>query len=257
MCIRDRAAVGALAFGLAFMPVVGAPGSSRPQSKPLLVLPERQRLVLVALAMAVVVVGGTASALPYIRSWQDDTFRRDYVTTLAESVRQQAPVDLAETQVPERVVPDLMWPENRMRRLTSTFATRPSYPRVSDRLGVVAGNGAIVRAEVQKNAVRSEPGPISGCGWQLGRSTTIPLQSRTINGEFWMRIGYLSGGPSEVTVRAGSTTVRASLQSGLNDLWVLTNGGFDAVTLTDVKTGVTVCVDTIEIGAVQAGDPMP
>ena len=63
-----------------------------------------------------------------------------------------------------------------------------------------------------------------------------------------MKIGYLATASSDVTVTAGSARVPTSVRRGLGELFVRTDSAFDSVTLTGLEPGVTLCVDSIEVG---------
>ena len=60
-----------------------------------------------------------------------------------------------------------------------------------------------------------------------------------------------------MTVTAGTTSVETRVRSGLNNLYLRLEGGFDHVTIDGLTPGTTLCVDTIEVGQPEPGGPLP
>ena len=105
-------------------------------------------------------------------------------------------------------------------------------------------------------SLASRPGKVPDCGWRVtDAGASVPLTGRADNDTWWMRIGYLATAPSTVTVEAGESTFEVSLRSGLHDLFLRVGSGFDAVSMTGVEPGVTVCIDTIQVGPVAPEGP--
>ena len=85
----------------------------------------------------------------------------------------------------------------------------------------------------------------------------MPLAGDAFDFVWWARFGYLSSQDSPVTVTAGTSSVETRVRSGLNNLYLRLEGGFDHVTIDGLAPGTTLCVDTIEVGQPEPGGPLP
>lgn len=253
--LTDAACAVALCLGLVFLELGGAPGSSRPRVDPLLRVRLPRRAV-VGLVLAVC-LSGLASSVRYVEIWHTQNASDAYLHTLARSLRTHGAVELADTAVPEEVVPGSFSPENRVSRLVPLLSDTASFPDTSGRLATVGPDGTLRRTLIEPG-VTAEPGPSPDCGW-LVRATgrTIPLTSRAFPWEWWVRIGYLSGRDSDLTVVAGTDRVAVSVESGLHDVYLKVDGSFDEIRFEGLDPGATMCVDTIEVGQPVPGGALP
>jgi hypothetical protein len=244
--LTDAACVVALCLGLAFLPLPGAPGSSRPRPEPLLRLRVPDPVVLAL--VAVVAASGVVSSAVYTGYWHRDNASQSYLHRLGADLAAEGAVDLVDAKVPDDVMSHLAFPNNTVRRMTRLLSDRVSYPETTSRLGAVAADGSLRAADIARGTV-SRPGPRGDCGWPVGDGgRTIPLQGRAFDYDWWLRIGYLSSSGSPVRVRAGSSQLMAQVYAGLHSLYVHVRGGFDAVRIEGLDPGVTLCVDTIQVG---------
>jgi len=235
-----------LCLGLAFLPLRGSVESSAARTEPLLTVAV-PRAGLVALLVLVCGSGLISSAL-YARHWHSGNASDAYVHQLAADLKAEGAVDLADQPVAEDVMSHLAAPNNTVRRLSSLLSDQVAFPRTSPRLAVVAPDGSLQRALIGPGVV-SRPGPRQDCGWPVGeQGSDIPLTGRAFPWVWWARIGYLASRDSAVRISAGSDSVEASVQAGLNSLYVRLDGTFDTVRIDGLDNGATLCVDTIEVG---------
>ena len=249
--LTDVVCVLALTVGLVFLELNGAPDSSRPRPAPLLAV--RLRPGVAALAVALVAAGGMLSSTGYVGYWHHDNAGRGYVKNLQAALAgsERVPALAAQT-IPGNVMPDYTRPDNDSRRFASLLQQRVSFPATSDRLQVIDGAGRLAPASI-RTGVRSRPGPLDGCGWKVrAAGRDIALTGRTFDWQWWLRIGYLSSADSAVVVTAGDTRRATVVRKGLHSLYVRADGRFDTVSVSGLGDGVTLCVDTIEVG-----DPVP
>ena len=244
--LTDAVCVLTLVLGLVFLPLRGALESSTPRPQPLLTAQVPTAWVL---ALTLLVVGsGVVSSVSYTRYWHSDNASQPYLQNLRDDLRAEGEVDLADTVVPEPVLSQLTAPLNTSRRLATLASDRVTFPDVSDNLAVVADDGRLHSAAIQLG-VGSVEGPVEDCGWRVrSRGRTIPLTGRAFEWEWWVRIGYLGSQESDVVVSAGTSRIETTVQGGLNSLYVRVEGGFDSVRIDGLAPGVTLCVDTVEVG---------
>jgi hypothetical protein len=248
----DLAPPIALAFGLAFMVVPGAVQSSRERDQPLLLVRLRSR-TLVALVV-VVCVSGLVSQTLYARTFHGALGSKLYMRNLGAGLEARGKVALADRELPESVSPALNAPLNRVSVMAHLLSDKASFPDATPTLAVVADDGTLRKAEMHV-ILNSEPGPREGCGW-LAQSfgVTVPLEATAVEFNWWLKIGYLSGDDSPVTVTAGQSSVHTTVQAGLGELWVRVNASFDRVRISGLGEGVSMCVDKIEVGTPEPGD---
>ncbi len=253
--LTDAACALALCVGLAFLPLRGALEPSRARAEPLLKVRIPARVV-VALVVAVC-LSGVVTSIRYVHIWHTENASDSFMHNLAADLRAQGDVDLADQNLPDEVIPGIFAPDNAVSRIVPLLSRRASFPDTSPRLGVVAADGTIHQALIGPGVV-SAPGPLLDCGWlvrQDGR--TIPLTAEAFDFTWWLRVGYISSANSPVTVTAGSSEVQTEVDAGLNSLFVKVEGSFDSVRIDGLDPGVTLCVDTVEVGQPVPGGRLP
>ena len=251
--LTDAFCVLVLCLGLAFLPLRGAIESSTPRTRPLLLVRVPDRVV--AGLVALVCLSGAWSTIEYARIWQATNASDAYLHTLAEDLRAAGEVDLADQTVPNEVMDQLAAPNNTLRRMAVLVSDDVHFPPTTSELVVVAPDGHLRRALIGPG-VRSRPGPVLDCGWQVDDGVTVPLDGAAFDWEWWIRIGYLASQESPVTVSAGSTEVDTTVSAGPNSLYVKVKGSFDSVRIDGLEPDTTLCVDTIEVGQPGPGGPV-
>ncbi|MBF4161910.1 hypothetical protein [Nocardioides acrostichi] len=249
----DVLPVAVLGLALAWLGVPDGPRGSAPRpartsshaTRPGVPVP------LTVLSVAAVLVGGLVSSALYADTWRSDDPGEAYLTKARSWLVGAGPTDLADQVVPEQVVPALATPANTTAFLLPLLVSEARFPAASDDLFVLDASGRPVPAAVSSVAT-SGPGPRSGCGWRIGRrGTSVPLDRTTTDGDWWLRIGYLSGGDTTVEITAGSTVAQAArVAQGLGTLYVRVEGAVGRVTIRpaagDSDTGL--CVDSVDLG---------
>lgn len=245
--LTDAACAVALCTGLAFLSVRGAEQPSRPRDEPLLRV--RMPGVGVIAVVALVCVSSVVSSVRYVDFWHTRNASDDYLHTLADDLRRQGAVDLVDRGVPDAVVPALYAPDNLVHRFMVILDNHAQFPDASSHLGIVGEGGTIREALIEDAAVLSEKGPRAGCGWLVReRGKEIPLTARAFTWQWWARIGYLASADSSVVVSAGNSRIETEILAGPNSLWIHLDGSFDQIGISGLGTGVSMCVDTIEVG---------
>jgi hypothetical protein len=245
--LTDSTCALVLAGALASMPVLGAVESSQPRDRPLLIHGVSRRFV--AGAVAIVVLSGTVSATGYARMWHTQNVGDHFLNTAIDTMAGLDEVDLADQDVPPTVIAPFGFPYNRTRILLPLVSKTARFPEATDDLHILDGDGALRQADLDV-AASSRPGPVEGCGWRVaGEGRAIPLERATNGFSWWLKIGYLASGDSGVRVRAGTSTISTEVFRGLGDLYVYVDGGvFDEVRFEALDPGVTLCIDTIDVG---------
>ncbi len=244
--LPGAAGVAVLSLGLASLRIDGSVESSLGREEPLLSRPAPGWAVS-GLVLAVA-VSGVLSTVGYIRFWHTENASAAYFSRLQADLADRGRVDLADSVVPEPVLSMLATPTNTTRALAPLASSLVRFPVATSELSVVDPTGRVRGALIQ-TGVTSRPGPVPGCGWKLGPlGGEVPLQGTVIEGGWWMRIGYLASVPSAIEVRAGSSTVRSTIESGLHSLFLQVQGPFERVRLDGLGNDAVLCVDTIEVG---------
>ena len=249
--LSDIPIVLCLCLALATMELAGAHGSSRAREHALIA---RSPIWVSAALVACVSIGGVASSVGYVRPWHRSDAKA-FFTTLQREVDLHGRVDLADRVLPEDVMSQLAAPSNNLSFLVPLVTRDAHFPEQSSSLLVVDDDGRLRHAKIRR-VLASRPGKVAECGWEVAEAgSTIPLDGRAIDYFWWVRIAYLSTGPTTATVTLGDTSFDVSLRTGLNDLFLRVEDTFDSVRIDGLEPGVTVCVDTIEVGHTRTGDP--
>jgi hypothetical protein len=210
----------------------------------------------VALLCGVVVASGLFNSVSYAHIWHHQNASDPYVHQLQADARTAGHLELAQTPTPEDVLSRLVTPRNNTRTLASLLHAHVDFPSVSRRLLVVGAGGGLHRADIELG-VASKKAPSETCGWKVtSQGRDIPLNGRAFQAKWWMRIGYLTSGPSEVTVTAGTKERQVQLPGGLGNLFLQMTGTFNSVRIDGLQPGQTMCVDRIEVGLPVAGSSL-
>ncbi|WP_159081446.1 hypothetical protein [Nocardioides sediminis] len=248
--LSDIPIVLCLCLGLASTTLTGAPGSSELRDPAVVA---RAPAWLGVALLASVAIGSAYSSVGYVRPWHDNA-ARDFFAQFDREVHARGQVDLADRVLPEPVISRFFAPNNKLSFLAPLVDSGADFPDLSTSLHVVDDDGRLRQADI-KVVLASRPGKVDGCGWQVTEAgKSIPLMGRAIEYDWWIRIGYLSTGPSTASIKVGDTTMDVSLRSGLNDLFLRVEDTFDSIRVDGLESGVSLCIDTVEVGGVRARD---
>ncbi len=252
--IGDAVVVVMLAVGLATMPVLDAVESSDERVQP--ILTTQAPAWLSASLVTAIVVGGLVSSYQYADIWHHQNAGRDYMLRVKAQLDQRGPTDFVPQIAPEEVFSSLAAPANNTDRILPLLSAQARFPDVSTSLVMIDRSGQLRRAAID-DVITSEEGPVDGCGWKVSaKGKEIPLSGRAFDFVWWVRVGYLASAASPVTITAGDTRVETSVRAGLNDIYLRIEDTFDEVAFTGLNEGTTVCVDTVEVGGTELGEPL-
>lgn len=208
------------------------------------------RTLGIGVVIAVLALGAARSTFGYVLVWQQENLARGYIeTAVAESER--APLRLADIGVPERVLWSLAYPDSQLSRFFIPADTdRITAVTAGNDLSILDGLG-IPRAATVTEAATSRPGPVADCGYALGeRFTTVPIDGAP---EFfwWMEVYYLAADDTELVIEYAEETTTQPLAQGAHRLFVEGSGVFEPLRLRVTSTDTLVCVDRVNLGAIE------
>ncbi|MGY1831348.1 hypothetical protein ACI8AA_13130 [Geodermatophilus sp. SYSU D01180] len=247
------ALLAALGLALATLPVRGAPPVLRPRTAR---LPARRlaRPALGTAMAAALAVGCVLSTAGFAQHWSVNA-TRDYVDGARGSVIGRPDLVLADTTVPEDVVPAALAPANRASVVLSGLPAQPHFQSVGEiayQLAALDDRGRGQLAAVNPVST-SEAGPVPDCGWRVAEGpVTVPLEEPVPDGRWVVQVAYIAGAGNAVAVQAGGTAGGALVGAGLHDLFLQAEGPVGEVVVTVDDPSVPVCV-----GAVTVGTPRP
>lgn len=246
--LADFGALLPLVLGLAWLPVRGAVETVERRGLP----PVPRRGALLVGGVAVFVVSAAVSTFPYAAAWHDDYTTRAFIGNARASLDDalSPPVLADEPVAPDELGSMLFFPYNQPSYFLAPVDDQFTSATAGNDLSTLSPAGKIRDAGVTAG-IEATMSPDAPCGRVVSAQTRLPLASATLDYQFWMRIGYLSGTSSTLSVDAGDNHAEVDLRSGLHSLLVRTDGVYDSVTLTP-GTGATLCVDRITVGTLEA-----
>ncbi|MFC7534500.1 hypothetical protein [Actinoplanes sp. GCM10030250] len=209
-----------------------------------------------------VLVGGlvallASAALTGIRFGDEWSLKagRDYLANArADLATMPAGTVFMDEPVPEEVVGPLSGPYNMQSRFFAPLESGPVFVTQAREVSVFDKEGHIRPAWV--SGVKARPGPLTGCGYQVGKRTTrIPLESSVP--AYWhvVRIAYLSDRDTSATVRIGvEKPVGFDVRRGLNAIFLIVWGSGPDVQVDVLDKKSSVCTNEIAVGEL---NPVP
>jgi hypothetical protein len=259
--LTDTAGVLCLVLGLAFLDLLGAPGSSVRRDAPpgrvlsrLAPLLRANAVPVVATAVLVMSTSGLVSSWEHARTWQDENPAEDYVkTAMGDLAAKRRRIPLVDEVVPASVMPGWLFPYNTTSRMLGLVPQPTSFPETTTELYAVNEEGQVRQALIDVH-VRSAPGPSPGCGWRVeAPGATVPMSGQVVDLSPWVRVGYLSSAPTPVTISMGTASVQTVLRPGAQSLFLRNHGTFDAVSFSGLDEAAAVCVEEIQAGKAVPG----
>jgi hypothetical protein len=242
----ELSAVFALAVGLAFLPLLGAAETVSPRERPLPFKPRSAVLVFTT----VFVIGAMVSNVQYAGRWRSENPAPAYFDRVDQSLKKrQHPVPLADMAVPSMIMWGFRYPENTYSHVFRFYEDRTSYPDVANDQLFVFDNRGNVRPALISSMRRNVPAKDEGCGYRLeDEDISIPLDDPVIGGGWWVRLGYVADGDSNVTVTAGRWVHETEVKKGFHSLFFRAGGRFDRIRLSGLEDGVSLCTNDVTLG---------
>jgi len=253
--VWDATGILVLCLGLAFMPLVGAPGPWRRLRR--LSRPE----FAAATTLVVAVVFGSLWSFYDYPADSTAAAARSYIAT-ARLALASAPSGtvIVDDPVPSDVTGGLfIGPVGQASSVLSpllagppgrrpTFTTRPDG--TYDHLLEFDGFGRLVPASIF--GVASRPVAAGGACWPAYDGSVAVRLNSAATGVTTLRIGYLSAGSGQVLVTFGARSLLYSVQKGLHAAYLPVAGGSAGTVVIQQVSGALPC-----IGDVQAGVLLP
>jgi hypothetical protein len=248
--LTDAACAVVLCVGLAFLPLRGAVECSAPRERPLLTIELSPRL-WVWLTVAVS-VSGVVNSATFVRHWNSGNLGAFWMQTFRGDLNRRDEVDLVDGPAPDGVIPVFFAPDHRLSAIAPLLSDGVRFPQWSADLAMVANDGSLRTARIQPALVRERQD--AWCGWRVtSDGTTIRFRKSTFDWTWWLRIGYVSSADAAVRVSAAGDQVDAEVEQGPHSLYVQVTGEVDSVRLDGLPGGITLCVDTVQVGDVEPG----
>jgi hypothetical protein len=250
------AVISALCLALAFLPVTGASPVLRRRRRA-----GREsfpgRLVRTGLGVAVaaaLAVGWLVSTTAFAQQWSVNA-ARGYVAAARASVVGHPDLVLADTAVPEDVVPAALAPANTAAVVLSGLPGLPRFLQdgeIAYQLTTLDDHGRGQLAYVDPVST-SRPGPAPDCGWLVGPDAAeVRLPRATPDGRWIVQISYYGGEANVIRVTAGGAVGGAPIGPGVHDLYLQVSGPVDSVVVTVDDPAKPICVGAVTVGSPRA-----
>lgn len=243
----------ALALALAFLPVQGSLECSEPRAPHWLV--DRRAPVVVATGAFVALAVWSAATFPLLHVPDERSPARFFATferSLDEHRASGAPVQLVDRGVPGFVFGG---PEGAYSTALHMYGDRVRFPAVvQDDYYVLDAEGRLVHPDL--DVVRREVPHRGGAacdGYRIGAArASIPLDGPVLGYVWRLRIRYSATVPTPVTIAIGGAGADTTLLAGTHQLEMsgAAPAAYDAVEVTGLDPGSSVCVTGVEIGTI-------
>ncbi|MEV6305698.1 hypothetical protein AB0M02_40215 [Actinoplanes sp. NPDC051861] len=199
--------------------------------------------------LAVLLASATVSGLRFGDEWSLKAGRDYLANARADLVTMPAGTVFMDEPVPEEVVGSLSQPYNLQSKFFAPMENGPVFVTQSREVSVFDESGHIRPGWV--SGVKAEPGPLSGCGYQLGygKTTDIPLESEVP--AYWhvVRIAYLADRDTSARLRIGiDKPVAFDVRRGLNAMFLIVWGSGSSVQVEIVDKAASVCSNELHVG---------
>lgn len=244
--LADSLPVTALALGLAILPMAG---STVPVTAPRL---SRPGTVLLAAGCAAFLIGSLVSTISYARAWASDDPARSFIAN-ARTTTAANPAVIADVGVPNEVRTSLSSPGNLPSRLLSPLGDQIRTATSGNDLAKLDDRG-VQRPAVIAPSFVADPGSDTDCGYRVAaKPVDIEIDSDAIIPFWWTSIGYLASGDGDVELRIDGRRVEPiQVQSGLHTWFFRGEGSFSTITLRSLTPDLTICVNPLQSGNLEA-----
>lgn len=249
----EMAVLMALAFALAFWPLLGADDQNE-------VLPDAktgwERPAVAAGAAVVVAVGGIWSTVDFTQRWHQHNVTPGFYNTLTRTLghASERPVPVIDRGLPSTLMWGYRYPENTFSHVFHGVLDVTYPDHMIDSAQTFDDTGALAYVDIPRTRVGVDR---EGCGWELGTTTTrIPMDGPAIGNDWWIRLSYTSKTSLPVVLGAGTTKVSVTLPPGYRAVYLRGGGTFDFVSVTSHAPDVQACVTDLVLGLPQPAFPV-
>jgi hypothetical protein len=261
--VWDATGIGVLCLGLAFMPLVAAPGPWRSPRR--LSRPEFAAATTVIAAVAV----GSLWSFYDLPADSTAAAARSYIAT-ARLALASAPGGTVIVDAP--VPPDVtggppIGPASQASGVLSPLLAGPAGSRPSftaqpdgtyDHLMEFDGYGRLVPSLIL--GVASQPLPAGGACWPARDGAVVVRLNSVAAGASTLRIGYLSTGSGRVRVTFGARSLLYNVKQGLHAAYLPVAGASAGTVVIQPVTGALPCIGDVQAGVLlpsEAGPAIP
>jgi hypothetical protein len=207
--------------------------------------------VAIAAALA---VGWVVSTAGFAQQWSANA-ARGYVEAARASVVGHPELLLADTVVPEDVVPSSLAPANTAAVVLSGLPNLPQFlhdGQLAYQLITLDEHGRGELAYVDAVS-RSRPGPMADCGWLVGTDRAdVRLPRAIADGRWIVQLSYYAGEGNVVRVQAGDTAGGGLVGAGVHDVYLQVSGAVDHVVVTVDDPAKPICLGAVTVGRPRA-----
>lgn len=221
------------------------------------VVPERGRKfverfpALVALGLSAIFVASSAVTTANLAPSLLNTDDREYFTEVSKWLEGDPRIVLLDAPAPENIMHPWYEEEAQLSNLARLLPQRPPFDAPSEHLRMVDVLGILRTVAVQ--GVEADPGPDEGCGYMVtAERSVLRLPEKVDEGRVVMDVPYFTNGDAYVVAEFDEESIRIPVTSGLRNVQVPVEGGFDEFTVRLESIGDPVC-----LGQVKVGRPLP
>ena len=178
---------------------------------------------------------------------------RAWLSHLTAEIDRRAPVNLYDTQAPQKVFPPIAR-EGSLSRMLAPLGDKVTFDRDDAPLLVVDGNGRLKPARIENDS-HADPGPAPGCGYALqpGQSQSLRMSSQLFDFQWGLQVTAFAGvgGVLRVVIDGRETQLR--IDKGFARHQVVFQGPVHQVRLDLLVGSQPICVTELYIGLVKPG----
>jgi len=249
--LADAVIPASLCLGLAFIPLIGEKNPFTPWMK--FVVQRVPGVRIVATVTGVIVLNlyllsAGISTASFTSLWANNTAKA-YVANVQSAFASAKPgTVLLDEPVSDLVLSGQFIPHYSEAQIFAPIRGKVKYGSSVTALYGFDSAGHLVPKAV--GGIETLPGPLSGCGYAVlpGSQTVLQLPLVVPPLVLTVKVAYLAGADTPLTVGLGTSSVTVPLTKGLNDVYFRMEAGGGQVVLSGTKPGVAVCVDKVTVG---------